>query len=100
MIVQDGATVILGGMLFQTDNRIKRKLPLLGDLPLIGFLFQHNDVSLANNELIVFITPYVVDDVTALSDKTKEQIEQPKTKLDAVQEQLDAEGRALEEELN
>jgi general secretion pathway protein D len=100
MIVQDGDTVILGGMLFQNDTRIKRKIPLLGDLPLIGGLFQHNDVALANNELIVFVTPFVVDDVKALSDQAKEQIEKPKSKLDAVQKQLNEQAEMLEEDVN
>jgi general secretion pathway protein D len=100
MIVQDGDTVILGGMLFQTDNRIKRKLPLLGDLPLIGGLFQHNDIALANNELLVFITPFVVDNGSALSDKTKEQIERPKEKLNSVQGQLEIESELLDEDVS
>jgi general secretion pathway protein D len=95
MIVQDGETMVLGGMLFQNDTRIKRKLPLLGDLPLIGGLFQHNDVALANNELIVFVTPYVIDDVSGLSDKAKEQIEKPREKLNDLRDYLDAEGEAL-----
>ena len=41
MVVQDGQTIMLGGMLFQEDSRIKRKIPLLGDLPLVGGLFRH-----------------------------------------------------------
>jgi general secretion pathway protein D len=99
MIVQDGETVILGGMLFQTDSRIKRKIPLLGDLPLIGGLFQHNSAALANNELFVFVTPYVIDNVGGLSDQAKEQVETPKNRLDAVREQLDLESEMLKEDV-
>jgi general secretion pathway protein D len=100
IIVQDGETVVLGGMLFQNDTRIKRKLPLLGDVPLLGGLFQHNSVSQANNELIVFVTPFVIEDVTALPERTKQQLEGPKSKLNAVQQQLNAQGEALEEDAN
>ncbi len=99
MIVKDGETVILGGMLFQNDTRIKRKLPLLGDLPLIGGLFQHNSATLANSELLVFVTPLVIDDVAALSGKAKEEVEEPESKLKAIQEQLKAESEALKEEV-
>ena len=61
MIVQDGQTIMLGGMLFQEDSKTKRKIPLLGDLPLIGGLFQHNNNETANSELLIFITPAVID---------------------------------------
>jgi general secretion pathway protein D len=100
MIVQDGDTIILGGMLFQNDTRIKRKLPLLGDLPLIGGLFQHNSAALANNELIVFVTPYVIDNVGTLSDQTKEQVEKPKSKLDAIRDQLNTEAEMLDQDVS
>ena len=82
MIVQDGQTLMLGGILFQTDTKIERKIPLLGDLPLVGGLFRHNDVIKANNELIVFITPYVIDDSAEMPADTAAQIEEPKEKLD------------------
>lgn len=62
MIVNDGQSVILGGLLFQNDVNIVQKVPLLGDLPLLGGLFKHNNVVLQNDELLVFVTPYVIDE--------------------------------------
>lgn len=62
MIVNDGQSVVLGGLLFQNDVRIEQKVPLLGDLPVIGGAFRHTDSSLQNDELLVFVTPYVIDD--------------------------------------
>lgn len=64
MIVNDGQSVVLGGLLFQDDVDIVQKVPLLGDLPLIGGAFRHTDKSLQNDELLVFVTPYVVDEPT------------------------------------
>ncbi|HSW01481.1 MAG TPA: secretin N-terminal domain-containing protein [Sedimentisphaerales bacterium] len=96
MIVQDGQTLMLGGILFQTDTKIQRKVPLFGDLPLLGGLFRHNDVTQANNELIVFITPYVVDDGATLSPETAEQIEKPKEKLETIQGELNQMSEELE----
>jgi len=90
MIVGDGQTIMLGGILFQEDRIVKRKIPLLGDIPLIGeLLFGHTETIAANNEMLVFITPYVIDDFENLTPETKEQIEQPKEKLKNIREQLD-----------
>ena len=88
MIVQDGQTVMLGGILFQKDSTIERKLPLLGDMPLVGPLFRHSETIAANNELIVFITPYVIDEPENMLPETIEELEGAKEKLDSVLEQL------------
>jgi len=96
MIVADGRTVMLGGILFQEDRIVEKKVPLLGDVPIIGeLLFRHNEVTAANNELIVFITPYVIDDPNAMLPGTIEEIERPREKLDKIQEELDANVEAL-----
>lgn len=87
MIVRDSETLMLGGILFQEKSQVKHKIPLLGDLPLIGGLFQHNNVRISNNELIVFITPFVIgdgkmsDEAKAALDKSKEQLDQTKQEL-------------------
>ena len=88
MIVQHGQTLMLGGILFQTDSKIKRKIPVLGDIPVAGNLFRHNETTESNEELIVFITPFVVDEPNNMLPETIEQIEGPKQKLMDVQEQL------------
>ncbi len=90
MIVQDGQTVMLGGILFQKDSIIERKLPLIGDVPLVGPLFRHTETIAANNELIVFITPYVIDEPENMLPETIEELEKSKEKLDSVLEQLQA----------
>lgn len=100
MIVKDGQTLMLGGILFQTDTKIVRKVPFFGDLPLLGGLFRHNSITKANNELIVFITPYVVDDSKELSPETAAQIEKPKEKLDIIQGELNQMSEELEQSLN
>jgi len=97
MIVENGQTLMLGGILFQTDSKVVRKVPLFGDLPLVGGLFRHNDVTKANNELIVFITPYVMDEET--SAEADAQIEEPKQKLDAIQGELNQMSEELEQSL-
>ena len=87
MIVRDGQTIMLGGILFQKDSLIKRKVPLLGDVPIVGGLFRHEEVIQSNTELLIFITPYVVDVNSA--PETIRQIEEPKKKLDEIARRMD-----------
>ncbi|HNW40041.1 MAG TPA: secretin N-terminal domain-containing protein [Candidatus Omnitrophota bacterium] len=61
--VKDGETVILGGLIHQDKNLITKKLPILGDLPIIGTFFRHKEKTIdKERELIVFITPRIVKD--------------------------------------
>lgn len=80
MIVQDGQTLLLGGILFQNDSTIERKLPLLGDVPLVGGLFRHSEVNLSNTEMFVFMTPRVIEEPNATLAESK----RSKEKLNAI----------------
>ncbi len=98
MIVRDGQTLLLGGILFQKDSAIERKLPGLGDLPLVGGLFRHNQVVQSNSELLVFITPHVVDEPAEdLPEATKQAIEGPKERLNEVLGNLDTAMEGLDQ---
>jgi general secretion pathway protein D len=89
LIVQDGETIMLGGMLFQEDSTIQRKVPLFGDLPLIGGLFRHNEIVKANVETLVFVTPYVIDeDPSKMLAETKADIEAEREKLKEILTEL------------
>jgi general secretion pathway protein D len=90
MIIQHSQTLMLGGILFQTDSKVERKIPLLGDMPVAGGLFRHNYIVESNEELIVFITPYVIDEPNNLLPETKAEIEKPKEKLENIRKDLEA----------
>jgi len=91
LIVSDGETIMLGGMLFQEDSTIERKLPLFGDLPVLGGLFRHNETVKANTEILVFITPHVIDrEPSKMLPETIEELEKEKRKLENVLRQLNA----------
>ncbi|MDD5476604.1 MAG: secretin N-terminal domain-containing protein [Candidatus Omnitrophica bacterium] len=63
--VKDGETVVLGGLIHQDKSVAIKKLPILGDIPLLGVLFRHKDQTKdIERELIVFITPRIVRDKT------------------------------------
>lgn len=61
VLAQSGQTVMLAGMMSESKNRVNTKVPLLGDLPLLGQLFQGEKDSTRKTELILLITPKVID---------------------------------------
>jgi type II secretion system protein D len=60
LIVKDKQTIVISGILRSELSDIVRKVPLLGDIPLLGALFRSKDKTVKNTELLVFITPIVV----------------------------------------
>jgi len=66
VLVDDGQTVVLGGILTTEELRQVAKTPLLGDIPLIGRLFRYTEESSEKVELLVFITPRLLDDGLAV----------------------------------
>jgi type II secretion system protein D len=59
--LHDGQTVLIGGILKESESKIKRKFPFLGDIPIVGGLFTSVDDTTVREELLVFITPVIVD---------------------------------------
>jgi len=60
VLVTDGGTVVIGGVI-QTQNSLSvSQVPVLGDIPYLGNLFKHRTVATSNQELIFFITPRIV----------------------------------------
>ncbi|CAN5489737.1 general secretion pathway protein GspD [soil metagenome] len=57
--LNDGETIILGGLIQDSESISLNKIPLLGDIPLIGRLFSNRRTSTSKSELIIFITPHV-----------------------------------------
>ena len=65
VLVENGGTVVIGGIFTQNERDEVNKVPLLGDVPVLGYLFK-NTVRTANKtELLVFLTPKIVTDRTA-----------------------------------
>jgi type IV pilus assembly protein PilQ len=65
VLVENGGTVVIGGIFEQTDREDVTKVPLLGDVPYLGNLFKTKTNSSSKTELLIFITPKVVSDRTA-----------------------------------
>ncbi|PLY58308.1 type IV pilus secretin PilQ [Herbaspirillum sp. BH-1] len=58
--VEDGGTVVIGGIYTQTDNDHETRVPLLGDIPILGTLFRSNSRVRDKTELLIFLTPRIV----------------------------------------
>ena len=71
-LVRDGENVIIGGLIKDKIDNTESKVPLLGDIPLLGYAFRHNSDAINKINLVVILTPYVVEassDMTALRER-------------------------------
>ncbi len=62
VMVQNGGTVVIGGIYIQTEKNDVSKVPLLGDVPYLGHLFKSTVRTVSKTELLIFITPKIVTD--------------------------------------
>ena len=65
VLVENGGTVVIGGIFTQDEQNEINKVPFLGDIPFIGYLFSNRVKSTHKTELLVFITPKIVTDRSA-----------------------------------
>lgn len=75
--VRDGETIILGGIIRNTVNTTTNKIPLLGDIPILGNLFKSTSNTKAKTELLVFLTPRIVrspEDAQKLREQQTQQM--------------------------
>ena len=74
LLLKSGQTVVLGGLRKKEVTQQVNKIPLLGDLPLLGMLFRFEGEDTVNSELVVFITPWIVEQ-PVLSELERSQYE-------------------------
>ncbi|MBB2493789.1 type IV pilus secretin PilQ [Aquipseudomonas ullengensis] len=61
VLVNDGETIVIGGVFSNTQSKSVEKVPFLGDLPYLGRLFRRDTVEDSKNELLVFLTPRIMN---------------------------------------
>ena len=66
VLVENGGTVVIGGIFTQNENSQETKVPFLGDVPVLGNLFKSNTRQAQRSELLIFLTPKVVSEKGAL----------------------------------
>lgn len=67
VVVQDGKTVVIGGLMEDNETETIRKVPILGDIPLIGVLFRRTITDKSKTELLIFLTPHVIENAAELA---------------------------------
>lgn len=60
VIIRDGDTLVIGGIFKKTDTTATRAIPFLNRVPILGWLFRSDQLTDNNEELLIFITPYIV----------------------------------------
>lgn len=65
-LVQNGGTIVIGGIFTLSETNDESRVPVLGELPAVGALFRKRDTSQKKTEMLVFITPRIVRDLDAL----------------------------------
>jgi general secretion pathway protein D len=82
-IIRDGQTVVIGGLIGNTRERIESGVPLLKDIPLLGYFFKRETVTTNRTELAIFVTPYVVrsdEDADAARERARKRLEDAEKK--------------------
>ncbi|MBQ27592.1 MAG: type II secretion system protein GspD [Nitrospiraceae bacterium] len=84
MVVQDGETILVGGLIDDTVTDTISKVPVLGDIPYLGILFRNTTTTVNRIELILLITPHVIRNINEAIEAT----DGFTTRVPAAQEQL------------
>ncbi|MBN1510210.1 MAG: hypothetical protein JW955_25405 [Sedimentisphaerales bacterium] len=86
VLVKDGETVVIGGLFRDKIDTSKGQVPLLGDLPLLGVLFRSTKDTVSREEVIVMLTPHIINDPAQTS---------PKDRMDDVRAKREAAKKSL-----
>ena len=75
--VEDGQQIVVGGIIRKKQKEVENKLPILGDIPLIGRLFKNTETAIEDTEIVIIITPHIVDiknpeDLEKLKEKAQD----------------------------
>ena len=75
--VEDGQQIVVGGIIRKKQKEVENKLPILGDIPLIGRLFKNTETGVEDTEIVIIITPHIVDiknpeDMEKLKEKAQD----------------------------
>ena len=68
VVVDDNQTIVIGGLIGRTSTKVETKIPILGDIPLIGALFRGKRNTERKTNLLIFLTPHVINDAKDLEE--------------------------------
>jgi general secretion pathway protein D len=70
VVTPNNQTVVLGGLMQNQKNETENKVPLLGDIPILGYAFKFKTTNVQKTELLIFLTPHIVRDPSDLAQLT------------------------------
>jgi general secretion pathway protein D len=73
VVVKDKETVVIGGLIQDSEQETVSKVPLLGDIPLLGWLFKSKSKTRSKTNLVIMLTPHIVKDAADLAEMTRTQ---------------------------
>jgi general secretion pathway protein D len=82
--ILDGQTIVIGGLMQDQNTATLTKVPVLGSIPLLGLLFQRNEVEKTKTELLIFLTPHVAQMPTKLASMSTDEEKSLRLTPDAV----------------
>jgi type IV pilus assembly protein PilQ len=74
VMVKDGHTIVIGGLFRESSTRSRSQVPLLGSIPLAGYLFRNQSDNTVREEVIILLTPHIIKDDGAYSQLSEEQL--------------------------
>jgi general secretion pathway protein D len=83
--IKDGQTIVIGGLMQDQKTNNVSKIPILGDIPLIGALFRYSTNDKTKTELLIFLTPHVAMEPERLQGMSQDEVNGLKLTPDAVQ---------------
>ncbi len=87
VLLNNRQTVVLGGVYTQTSERVVEKVPWLGDIPILGFLFRHTQIRNNKKELLVFLTPRIINNPGQLNGGIKPTLSISKADQDEIEKE-------------
>jgi len=72
--IRNGQTVVIGGLMADTQNDTVSKVPLLGDIPILGEMFKYHHGTKVKSELLIFLTPHVASDPDKLPGMSQDEV--------------------------
>lgn len=74
VVVKNKQTVVIGGLIQEREEEITTKVPLLGDIPLLGWLFKYKSREKTKTNLLIFLTPHVVTEADRLGQLSHDKV--------------------------
>jgi general secretion pathway protein D len=72
--IRDGETIVIGGLMQDQKTVTINKIPLIGDIPLIGSIFSRTQIDKSKTELLLFLTPHVASEPGLLNSMSSDEL--------------------------